>query len=449
MPTLQLNRPQSSSLHALRPKLTQCFPWSRGVGKSFWERQLAQIQVRSHDGRDRPGALKPLRGIRIIWLMPSLKQFKKVHGGAFEEEINGDWAGLRGKLNHTDFRVEYPGGSWIQPFPAELYRSRFALGLRADAVVFDEMDDIDLSVYRTVVRPWFSEPWSLKMVFGGGTPRKGRHGLLWHLHSLGLDPDEPRYWTKHATYRDAPETVDREEVEEARKHDPPAIFRREWECDFDAAEGLVYGDVWDERFHVIGAPDCPHERPPDHFTEWAVCGDAGFATPGCLYLIGITGKGADAICWVLEEVYRAGETEDFWLGIAKKWADYDGLRGAPLYMDPQGASLAARIDASTRLHKADVNKSVEEGIRTVATLLKKHGTEEPTARLFVSPDCKNLIYEFGAYRRKSDPREQDRYLEQVVKKNDHGLDALRYFAHSHFPPEAIGGREFRSLDNRP
>lgn len=449
MPVLKLNRPQSESLHALRPKLTQCFPWGRGVGKSWWERQIGYELVRRHDGKLRQNALKEIRGIRLIWLMPSLKQFKAVHGAAIEGELQDDWRGLRGHLNHTDYRIEFPGGSWIQPFPAALHRSNYARGLRADGVILDEADDIELSVYRSVVRPWFSEPWSLKMVFSGGTPRKGRHGLLYHLHSLGLDPTKPRYWTRHATWRDSPETVDPDEVSEARDNDPPAIFKREWECDFDAAEGLVYGDVWDDRFHVIGAPDCPHDEPPKHYTECIVCGDSGFANPGCLYKVGITGSGADAVCWVLREVYASGETEDFWVAAAKEWGDQEGMRGAPLYMDPAAPSLAAKIGSSTQLRVADVNKSVEEGIRTVATLLKIRGEgDNRRARMYVHPRCKNLIWEMGAYKRKQDSTDPDRYLEQVVKKHDHGCDAIRYGIHSHFPADAIGGREFRPLDAR-
>lgn len=449
MPVLKLNRPQSDSLHALRPKLTQCFPWGRGVGKSWWERQIGYELVRRHDGKFRKNALKDVRGVRLIWLMPSLKQFKAVHGAALEGELLDDWRGLRGHLNHTDYRVEFPGGSWIQPFPAALHRSNYARGLRADGVILDEADDIELSVYRSVVRPWFSEPWSLKMVFSGGTPRKGRHGLLYHLHSLGLDPNKPRYWTRHATWRDSPETVDPEEVAEARENDPPAIFKREWECDFDAAEGLVYGDVWDERFHVIGSDDCPYQETPKHCTEFIVGGDAGYATPGCLLLIGIVGKGADAVCFVFDEVYRAGETEDFWVAAASKWGNQ--FPGSYLYMDPGGggAALDARIISDTKLSRGEIHKDVDAGIRAVATLLKVHGEgDDRRARLYVHPRCKNLIYEMGAYKRKRDSTDPDRYLEQVVKKHDHAQDALRYATFSHFPADAIRGRQFRPLDVR-
>jgi hypothetical protein len=441
------NGPQLEAINNLVAGMTICLAWGRGVGKSKFMRLCWWLLVAQYDGKRRGDT----RGVKIAVLMPTLKQFKDVHGGGILEDLAGDWAWLGGKLDRSRWSIEFPGGSWIKPFPAEVASSKKALGMRCDVLCGDEVDDIEPSVFQTVAVPWLSATWSLNIKILCGTPRRGRKGLLYQFYSLGQsqEPKHATFFSSHATYKNVPEIVAEAVVNEARETQPEPIFKREWECDFDSAEGLVYGSVWDERFHVIGAPDCPHENPPEHFTEMVVCGDSGYTNPGCLYLVGITGKGADAICWALEEVYRTGETEDFWVAAAKKWSDYPGLGGSPMYLDPAAPSLAAKIESSTRLRRAEVNKNVEEGIRTVATLLKKHGTEEPTARLFVHPRCKNLIYEFGAYKRKADPREQDRYLEQVVKKNDHGMDALRYFAHSHFPPEAIGGREFRSMDNRP
>ena len=94
-----------------------------------------------------------------------------------------------------------------------------------------------------------------------GTPRRGRYGLLYALHSLGKSEAE-NYHTVHATYRDCPETVDPETVTDAKANTPPEIFRREWECDFDSAEGLVYG-LFDEAFHVR------KPRPDAHYNDGA------------------------------------------------------------------------------------------------------------------------------------------------------------------------------------
>ncbi|MDG4916367.1 hypothetical protein, partial [Mesorhizobium sp. WSM4983] len=67
-----------------------------------------------------------------------------------------------------------------------------ARGIRCDIVTADECDDIDPSVMDGIVKPWFSEPWSLLKRLFGGTPRRGRYGLLYQKHKAGLDGNAVR-----------------------------------------------------------------------------------------------------------------------------------------------------------------------------------------------------------------------------------------------------------------
>lgn len=441
------NGPQLEAIQNLVVGMTICLAWGRGVGKSKFMRLCWWLLIAQFDGKRRGDT----RGVKIAVLMPTLKQFKDVHGGGILEDLNGEWSWLGGKLDRSRWSIEFPGGSWIKPFPAEVASSKKALGMRCDVLCADECDDIQPSVFQTVAVPWLSATWSLNIKLLCGTPRRGRKGLLYQFYSLGQskEPKHASFWSSWATYRDVPEIVAEAVVNEARETTPEPIFQREWECNFDSAEGLVYGSVWDERFHVIGSDDCPYQETPKHCTEFIVGGDAGYATPGCLLLIGIVGKGADAVCFVFDEVYRAGETEDFWVAAASKWGNQ--FPGSPLYMDPGGggAALDARIISDTKLSRGEIHKDVDAGIRAVATLLKVHGEgDDRRARLYVHPRCKNLIYEMGAYKRKRDSTDPDRYLEQVVKKHDHAQDALRYATFSHFPADAIRGRQFRPLDVR-
>jgi hypothetical protein len=50
----------------------------------------------------------------------------------------------------------------------------------------------------------------------------------------------------------------------------------------------------------------------------------------------------------------------------------------------------------------------------------------------------NLIAELGKYRRKADPRDKDRYLEDIMDRWNHAADALRYPIFNRF------GEQFRS-----
>lgn len=410
---LSLNRPQSIVYGGIEPRRTWCLPWGRGVGKSWFLRTVAFLLVAQWRGRMRTDALKPFRGIRIVVLMPTLKQFKDVHGLSYERENDEDWGFLGGKLDRTTWQIRFPDGSWIQPFPAELHNSKRARGLRCDVVLTDETDDIDRDVFEAVARPWFSEPWSLKIRLCGGTPTRGRHGLLWHLHQLGLssEPSADRYRSLHATYRDAPETVDADEVADAKANSPEATFSREWMCNFDAGEGLVY--PFDESFHVKPAPDIRT------FREIHVGMDHGWVDAGVLLRVGIVGHGRDATAWVFDEWYESECPNHVWDERAQAW------RGATFWPDPSRPERIADLRAMG-LNVGDTDNEILGGIARVADMMFRRSDEDGPdwARLFVDPKCRNLIRELGLYRRKKHP--DGSFDDKPEDKNNHACDALRY-----------------------
>src|SRR5262249_36347105 len=81
---------------------------------------------------------------------------------------------------------------------------------------------------------------------------------------------------------------------------------------------------------------------------------------------------------------------------------------------------------------------IEDGISAVADRMAarvdpdhENGKRRIT-RLLVDPRCVNTIAELGRYRRKRDPRDGDRFLDQVEDANNHAMDALRYAIFSRF-----------------
>src|SRR6478735_10341327 len=74
------NPPQKLAWQAVEKasRLTLTLAWGRGVGKSWFLRQFAWIQIAKHDGQLRTNALEPFKGVRIIFLCPTLQQFKDV-----------------------------------------------------------------------------------------------------------------------------------------------------------------------------------------------------------------------------------------------------------------------------------------------------------------------------------------------------------------------------------
>lgn len=428
---LHFSQPQSRAFRCVGQRQTVSAPWGRGCGKSWWLRNTTWLKVAENYGRLRPNTPRELRGTRIIALMPTLRQFVAVHGTAIQDELapDGPWGRLRAKINNTTHEITFGDGSTFIPVPAAQANSARARGLRGDIVLGDEIDDVETSVFDSVVRPWFSEPWSLKLRLFGGTPRRGRQGLLYRLHRLGLSeaPQDAGYHSIHATYRDCPELVDVEEVEDARRNSAPSVFKREWECDFDSAEGLVYGDVWDERTHV--------RIPPENltFSKIILGGDKGFEDPGCLLMGGVFGHGKDSGIWVVDEVYEQHRTIDWWCSeLGKLVAPYPG---SMLYHDPSAPDWKESYRRATGVRLGDVDNSIDEGVDAVANLMVTRPVEdsdERTSRLYIHPRCKNLIREINSYKRKADRVDPDRYTDEIIDRDNHGPDALRYMVAGHF-----------------
>lgn len=365
--------------------------------------------------------------MRILFVCPTLKQWKDINAAAIEQELGGKWAALGGVINRSTWRISFPGGSWLQPFPAGEYNARTSRGMRADVVLADEADDIEAAVYDSVCSPWLSEPWSFRLEIFGGTPRRGRHGLLYRNYDAGQKGEELRqglrvadatneqlkkFFSFRATYKAAPGNVSIEAVEKARATTLPATFKREWEADFDSGEGLVY--PFDPAFHVRKPP------PLQSFTEFVVGVDWGYVDPAAMALIGIMGNGNDATAWIVGEFYETACPDERLQAMAKRWQFAHTFFCDP--SQPKSIDLLKRVVMAT---KADNN--IEGGTSRVASLLfkrKQNNTE--LARLYVSPDCRNVINEFGLYRRKRDPLNPEGFMERPVDGNDHLMDAIRY-----------------------
>lgn len=418
MPTVELNftGPQSRAYELIQPDTTTTLMWGRGTGKSFFMRQLMWLLIAEHRWRPREGAGVPFNGIRIAWVMPTLKSFRDVHARLLEAENDGPWAWLGGKLNRGTLGIDFPDGSWVQPTPALEHTSRGGRGLRVDVALGDEIDDVDPPVWDAVVEPWFTEPWSKRIRIVGGTPRRGRHGLLYSMFRLGKD-QHPGFGSVHATYLDSPETVDARAAEKAKARTPKSVFAREWMADPDSAEGLVY--AFDENHHI--------KIPPDGtvFNRFVVGVDHGWEHPGAFILVGVTGYGEDAKAWVLEEAYHSGKPNQEWNQLATEWSER--YHHPEFFCDPSRPDRIHDLRAAGASVK-DADNSVQAGIARVADRLAvipdEYGGE--SAHLYVHPKCINIIREFKAYKRKPDPLAADRYLDDIVKRNDDALDALRY-----------------------
>jgi hypothetical protein len=446
---------QSRAFRALQPGNTVCLPWGRGLGKSFFIRRHWYTRIARWDGitRGKGGVDGTLRGVRCVLLMPTLKQAHRVHSDSMIAELapDGEFGFLGGKINHSTWKVSFPGGSWIQWVSAE--NAHDNRGIRADVIDIDEADDISPEIFSGVVGPWTSEPWSLREMIIAGTPRRGRFGLLWKAHHVWPNGEGdalpvPGHYSFHATYKDAPLIVDHGVVEKERLRlgGSPEIFEREWLCSFDSGEGLVY-PFFEPGLHV---------RKPDYgypYQEIIVGVDHGFNDPGVIIVGGVIGHGADAVVHILEEVYERRQNPIWWAAKAAEVAGRYLAKKQRWYIDPSQPGMvdafrksirdAHRERANVTLEGAD--NAIEPGVEAVASLLAPrtytmddHVTERRVARLYFDPSCVNSIHEFGLYRRKRDSKNRERVTDDIEDKNNHSMDSLRYLCVGRFGrPQAI------------
>jgi hypothetical protein len=395
------------------------------------------LLVAEWDVKTRSTPSGPIRGVRIFYMFPTLKHFKRLgHAQRMIDALSphGMFGFLGAVIDRTEWTIRFPGGSYIQILTAEVSNR----GARADVAILDEADEIDIAVFEAEIQPWFTEPWSLKQVLITGTPKRGRFGLLWrafHVWPNGdVDHDPvPGHYGFHATVYDAsPEIMDHSEADRAKKTINPIRFSTEYLCNFDSAEGLVY-PFFDASFHV--------RRPPamGEFHEYIVGLDHGFNDPTAIAVIGVLGQGKDTVLHVVREEYMVGKSAT---EIAARAALIEqAFPGARWYAD-HAPTINKQIkdDAHVRIVEADKGPgSVESGVTQVADFLfvqgflEDDGTTRKMAHLYVDPSCKYTIDEFGKYRRKRDPRNIDRVLDDIdSSKDDHFMDAIRMAIFSHF-----------------
>jgi len=418
-PRFSFNAPQWAAWSHWKDGATVVCPWGRGGGKTWFIVVCMLLLVSAWDYVARGTA--GLTGVRIVYIMPTLAQSKKTVLPVFERMLGSMFAFLRGSFNRVDYRVSFPGGSWIQ-FVSQEQREGLR-GIRCDAIFADEADDIEVEFYDSVVAPWQSEPFSLRRKMLGGTPTRGRHGLLYRSHRRGVERVEGHYSRKW-TWRDFPRSVDQESTEAQRRMAMAEgwlpRFEREWECNFDSGEGLVF-PMFDESFHVRE----PHGA--TIWTEYLIGCDHGFADPGVRIEIGVAGHGEDAIAWALRETYERERVPDYWAQVDRDIVSRLPRDRTRFYADPSRADMVQQMrNCGARV--AEVDNAIEPGLARVANMLAKRNTADgrPFARFYVSPSCVHTIKELCSYRWKKDRKDSDAFRDEVEDRNNHAIDSIRY-----------------------
>jgi len=184
-------------------------------------------------------------------------------------------------------------------------------------------------------------------------------------------------------------------IERQERQRSGEAYEQEIEGKFVSFEGLVYKWFGDE--NRIGPDDLP-----ETYDKTIYGLDFGGSVPTAI--VAVRKSGDD--WYVVDEFYEPRVTDD---AIARELQRMYGEYGrGPVYCDHEPRTIQKLTKESIQAKEAD--KSVDEGIRHV------NGLRE---NLYVLSDCQNLVDEFNLYRYKDNS-------DDVLKENDHLMDALRY-----------------------
>jgi PBSX family phage terminase large subunit len=191
------------------------------------------------------------------------------------------------------------------------------------------------------------------------------------------------------------------------------FYRRFILGEWVASEGLVY-DFFDDSY--VRAPPGACER-------WAVSCDYGTANPASFGLWGLS----DGVWYRVREYYydsrKAGRQKTDGEYVRDLLALLDGKRPRFVVADPSAASfIAAMRRAGLPVVRAD--NDVLAGIRTTASLLQG-------GKLVICRGCDDAIREFSLYQWDEKVPGRD----APVKRDDHAMDDIRYFAMAVSQPE--------------
>jgi hypothetical protein len=325
------------------------------------------------------------RSLTLI-LSPSLRQsvelFRKVLDGF--SALGRPMRAVRG----SGTRLELSNGARVIGLPGKEATIRAFSGVAL--LVIDEAARVADDLYRSV-RPMLAV--SRGRLVCLSTPC-GRRGFFWREWESG----GPGWSRVRITWRDCPRITADFITEEERSLGERWV-RQEYECSFEALEGLVYPELESR---------CARDDWPAEIAGRPVGGiDFGFRNPFCA-LWGVLDR--DDVLWVGHERYvRAAPIHEHAAALP---------RPVTWYADPAGRTEREELRRAGLVVRPGDN-DIRAGVAAVTARLR-------TGRLRISrAGCPNLLAEAKLYRYGDAPAD-GAASELPVDAHNHALDALRY-----------------------
>lgn len=170
------------------------------------------------------------------------------------------------------------------------------------------------------------------------------------------------------------------------------------------AEGLVY-PMFDNVVPTIDRA----------YTEFYVSMDYGTMNPTAMILWGYCG----GVWYAVKEFYHSGRDTNEQKTDQQYYDELEKLCGdrkiTRVYIDPSAASFITLVRQKGRFSVQNANNTVIDGIRHTAAAISDR-------RILFNDCCKMTIREFGLY-----SWDEESEVDEVIKENDHAMDAVRYF----------------------
>ncbi len=370
--------------------------WGRRTGKSTLAANYVLIAATQVIGR--------------YWIVaPTYKQAKNIYWlDIIHNQIPKE---LISKKNEQELTIQLINGSVIELKGADNEDSLRGAGIKG--LVLDEYAFMKPNVWELILRPMLadSKGWAIFI----STPNGFNHFYQIADNAQSTLPEYKDWWYSHATTFDNPH-IDDEEIDQIKAEVSEDQFAQEYMAEFRKMAGLVYKD-FDRAIHVISPTQLPDM---DMYTRGFGI-DFGFTNPTAIVFVAID---YDQNWYVYDEVYKPGmKTEETAQAIKDKM-------GGKLFTYRIGDSAQPQEIANIATHGVIIEPVIKQkdaissGIRLINDMLKtQEGTGKP--KLFITENCKNLIYEFETYHYPEDKGDKNA-SEDPVKENDHALDALRY-----------------------
>jgi phage terminase large subunit len=370
--------------------------WGRRTGKSVFAINHTLIEAMKRPGR--------------YWIVaPTYRQAKNIYWlEVIPQSIPKE---VIQKKNEQESTVHLINGSVIELKGADNQDSLRGAGIKG--LILDEYAFMSPTVWETILRPTLvdSGGWAVFI----STPKGFNH--FYDLVEYASNHDN--YLYSHATSYDNPH-IPNNEVDDLKadylakgREDE---FYQEYMAEFRKMTGLVYKQ-FDRKIHVVDPKEVPE------YGSHILGIDFGYTNPLAAVFVLVD---KDDNWWIYDEVYDKELVTEQAVNIIQT------KMGTNRFTSIIGDSAAAQEisnynNAGLPVKPCNKTKdSIMSGIRTISDKLKVlEGTGKP--KLFISSNCKNIIFEFEAYHYPEE-REDRNASEMPIKENDHALDALRYLA---------------------